>query len=72
MLVLEDLSSRREDEKILQRSRRRDIPLRYEHISDADAPILWVSDAVAWCHGRGGEWLPISHGIHTDVIQLGD
>ena len=28
----------------------------YEHLKPFEDPVLWVSDAVAWCHGAGGEW----------------
>src|SRR2546425_7367379 len=30
--------------------------LSYEHLRPAEDPILWVSDAVAWCYGAGGDW----------------
>ncbi len=28
----------------------------YEHIESWVEPALWISDAVAWCHGAGGDW----------------
>jgi hypothetical protein len=28
----------------------------YEHLSSHGDPALWVPDAIAWCHGAGGEW----------------
>ncbi|MCS7476325.1 hypothetical protein ACFFQW_04735 [Umezawaea endophytica] len=28
----------------------------YEHIESWTEPALWISDAVAWCHGAGGDW----------------
>lgn len=28
----------------------------YEHLRPAEDPLLWVSDAVAWCYGAGGDW----------------
>ncbi|UFS58064.1 DUF3800 domain-containing protein [Subtercola endophyticus] len=28
----------------------------YGHETSADEPLLWVSDAVAWCVARGGDW----------------
>jgi len=30
--------------------------LAYEHIDSRLEPILWVSDAVAWCFGAAGQW----------------
>lgn len=30
--------------------------LRYEHPRAHEEPMLWVSDAVAWCYGKGGAW----------------
>ncbi|MFD6054629.1 hypothetical protein [Agromyces sp. NPDC060279] len=31
--------------------------LRYEHAAPQERPLLWVSDAVAWCYQSGGDWL---------------
>jgi hypothetical protein len=28
----------------------------WEHVSRNQEPLLWVSDAVAWCVNRGGDW----------------
>jgi len=28
----------------------------YEHMHVRDEPILWMSDAVAWAYGAGGDW----------------
>ncbi|MEQ0563812.1 hypothetical protein ABJI51_32440 [Amycolatopsis sp. NEAU-NG30] len=28
----------------------------YEHVDSTAEPLLWVSDAVAWCFGAGGDW----------------
>jgi hypothetical protein len=30
--------------------------LTYEHLLAHEEPLLWVPDAVAWAHGRGGDW----------------
>ncbi|WP_410639332.1 DUF3800 domain-containing protein [Amycolatopsis sp. lyj-346] len=30
--------------------------LTYEHVDSTAEPLLWVSDAVAWCFGAGGDW----------------
>ncbi|WP_290051663.1 hypothetical protein [Amycolatopsis solani] len=30
--------------------------LTYEHVDSTAEPLLWISDAVAWCVGAGGDW----------------
>ncbi len=30
--------------------------LRYRHAAPQEYPLLWVSDAVAWCYSNGGDW----------------
>ena len=30
--------------------------LTYEHVDSTAEPLLWISDAVAWCYGAGGDW----------------
>ena len=30
--------------------------LTYEHVDSTAEPLLWISDAVAWCFGAGGDW----------------
>lgn len=39
----------------------------YEHLNPAGTPLLWIPDAVAWCHGAGGDGrrriLPIVHKV---------
>ena len=41
--------------------------LQYMHCRAHEEPLLWVSDAVAWCHQKGGEWIrkaaPLVNGI---------
>lgn len=31
--------------------------LSYAHVIPAEQPLLWVSDAVAWCYANGGDWV---------------
>ncbi len=31
--------------------------LRYYHSVPHEQPLLWVSDAVAWCYTKGGDWI---------------
>lgn len=44
--------------------------LTYEHVSPSDQPLLWVSDAVAWCHQAGGEWRRRADSLVSGVTQL--
>jgi hypothetical protein len=58
-LVLErdeslEASDRRQVAEI---ARQRGSDLRYSHSAPQEHPLLWVSDAVAWCHSRGGDWV---------------
>ena len=29
----------------------------YRHVAPHEHPLLWVSDAVAWCYSNGGDWI---------------
>ncbi|WP_424447691.1 hypothetical protein [Microbacterium arborescens] len=29
----------------------------YRHVAPHEHPLLWASDAVAWCHSNGGDWI---------------
>lgn len=31
--------------------------LDYRHAAPHEHPLLWVSDAVAWCYSNGGDWI---------------
>ncbi len=31
--------------------------IRYRHIGPKEDPMLWVSDAVAWCYQKRGDWI---------------
>lgn len=31
--------------------------IEYVHALPYEHPLLWVSDAVAWCHSSGGDWV---------------
>lgn len=33
-------------------------------------PLLWISDAVCWCHQRGGRWMDATRPLVVDVRQL--
>jgi hypothetical protein len=44
--------------------------LEYEHRRPSEDPLLWVSDAVAWCYGAGGEWRRRAEPLLDSVICL--
>lgn len=41
---------------ISERFRLEGNPPQYRHMRAKSEPLLWISDAAAWCHQRGGEW----------------
>ncbi|MEV6903738.1 hypothetical protein [Amycolatopsis sp. NPDC051372] len=44
--------------------------LTYEHLDSTLEPILWISDAVAWCFGAGGGWAQRVAGLIDAHIKL--
>lgn len=66
-LVLElDESIRDADARFLYeqvRARGLASALRYEWLRRNDEPLLWIADVIAWCHNRGGEWIPRVAGL---------
>jgi len=59
-LILErDASLESADRRILAAAVRRHAApgLAYRHADPYEEPMLWVSDMVAWCCYRGGDWM---------------
>ncbi|MEV6340944.1 hypothetical protein AB0M12_40270 [Nocardia vinacea] len=44
--------------------------LAYEHMRPNQEPLLWVSDAVAWCVAKGGDWRRRVDPLITQVRKL--
>lgn len=44
--------------------------LAYDHASPHEHPLLWVSDAVAWCCQAGGEWRRRSEPLISGLLRL--
>ncbi|MFT3798734.1 hypothetical protein [Microbacterium sp.] len=45
--------------------------LRYQHSAPHEHPLLWVSDAVAWCCSSGGDWKRRAEPLVKDrVVRL--
>jgi len=42
----------------------------YEHLRPAEDPLLWVSDAIAWSYGAGGEWRRRSIDLIDEVAAV--
>jgi hypothetical protein len=59
MILERDESVEAHDRRLIAAALRRNGPcnLRYEHASPNDHALLWVSDMVAWCCYKGGDWL---------------
>ncbi|WP_344029692.1 hypothetical protein [Leucobacter iarius] len=53
-----------------QRNYRRS--LSYDHASPHEYPLLWVSDAVAWCCQAGGDWRRRSEPLIGGVVRLAE
>ncbi|MCU6479663.1 DUF3800 domain-containing protein [Arthrobacter sp. A2-55] len=43
--------------------------LLYMHRKSHEEPLLWVSDAVAWCHQRGGDWIRKAAPLVQEVVD---
>lgn len=41
----------------------------YEHVDSTAEPLLWISDAVAWCFGAGGDWRRRADPLVADRIE---
>lgn len=42
----------------------------YDHMRPHEEPLLWVSDAVAWAYGAGGEWRPQVEALVTHILEV--
>lgn len=43
--------------------------LQYMHCRPHEEPLLWVSDAVAWCHQKGGDWIRKASPLVQDIVN---
>jgi hypothetical protein len=44
--------------------------LTYEHVDSTAEPLLWISDAVAWCFGAGGDWRCRASPLITEILTV--
>ncbi|MFD5824221.1 hypothetical protein [Lentzea sp. NPDC060358] len=42
----------------------------YEHLRPAEDPLLWISDAIAWSYGAGGDWRRRTAGLIAEVTSV--
>jgi hypothetical protein len=56
VLELDDSVAVADRRMIAQRFRLEPASPEYRHLPAKAEPLLWISDAVAWCSQRGGEW----------------
>lgn len=59
MIIERDESVERADRRLIAEILRSDgvSGFRYQHAAPHEHPLLWVSDAVAWCYSSGGDWI---------------
>ncbi|WP_435742916.1 hypothetical protein [Microbacterium sp. PMB16] len=73
-LVIErDESLGRADRRLIAEAIRRagSSELQYRHVAPHEHPLLWVSDAVAWCYSNGGDWIRrVETIVESRVIRL--
>jgi len=72
-LVLErdDSMARGDRQQLSQAFRNAIAPPVYTHLRAREEPVLWISDAVAWCYQRGGEWPALCVPIIDEVVRIG-
>ena len=72
MLVLErDESVELADRRLIaDRFRLEQKPPQYRHLAAREEPLLWISDAVAWCAQRGGEWRQAAGALVVDEREV--
>jgi hypothetical protein len=72
-LVLEsDESLEQADRRIIAqhlKSHGGEAGLQYMHCKPHEEPLLWVSDAVAWCHQKGGDWIRKAAPLVQDIVN---
>ena len=67
-LVMESCAHQDADDRhTLALVKRKIFVLDHEHFRPHEDPMLWASDAIAWCYGAGGEWRRRVAGLIEDV-----
>ena len=42
----------------------------YDHMRPHEEPLLWISDAIAWAYGAGGEWRSKVDALLSHVLEV--
>jgi|SRR5215470_1960596 len=42
----------------------------YRHVEPRHEPLLWISDAIGWAYGAGGDWARRVHPMISKVVTL--
>lgn len=58
------------DQAVITSARQREPVLTWHHLAPHEDPALWVSDAIAWTVGAGGEWRRRIDAVVADVIEI--
>jgi hypothetical protein len=58
------------DQSAITSARQREPALTWHHLTAHEDPALWVSDAMAWAVGAGGEWRRRAERSLADVIEV--
>lgn len=58
------------DQSAITSARQPDPVLTWHHLAPHEDPALWVSDAVAWAVGAGGDWRRRIEPVVRDVIEI--
>jgi len=58
------------DQAAITSARRREPVLTWHHLAPHEDPALWVSDAIAWAVGAGGEWRRRAEPVVADVVVV--
>ncbi len=69
-LVIESRQDDRSDVAVIERARRREPRLVFEHRRPNDDPMLWIADAVTWAVGAGREWRDLVEPVLRDVRDV--
>lgn len=74
-IILErDASIEQADRRILYRevsSRGLRDSVAYGHMGAHDEPLLWIADAIAWSHAKGGDWRRRVEPMVYDAVSTG-
>ena len=73
LIIERDASLERIDRQLIATALRRQYAQRprYSHAAPHEHPLLWVSDAVAWCYSKGGDWTRrVDTIVHARVTHI--